>query len=368
MKKPITRRRALALAVGQAGAAPGGASRVRLAPRDQLVSVPEFEEQALRALSPATASLIADRVDKSGERADRQDFDRITLRPRMCVPTLDLDLTVTLFGDALFAPVIVGPMADQKRFHPDGEAATVRGASQANAPMIVSSHSSVPLASLVKVATTPVWAQVFASDSAAKREIEAAGSVGCRAICLTVGVRPRPGGTSASVTPVRTDWTAVGALVAGSRLPVIVKGVTTPAEAKLALQQGAKGIIVSSYGGVASATRASGALILQLAAIVDAVAGQAPGLPVLPVLVDGGFRRGTDIVKALAFGAQAVVVGRPVMWGLAAYGAEGVRSVVEMLQTETARYMAMCGKSRVEMLTREIVRVHAATPASTSND
>lgn len=105
-KKPITRRRALALAVGQAGAAAGGTPRARLVPRDQLVSVPEFEEQAFRALSPAMASLISDRVDKSGERVDRQDFDRITLRPRMCVPTLDLDLLgrATRWALAAFGP------------------------------------------------------------------------------------------------------------------------------------------------------------------------------------------------------------------------------------------------------------------------
>ena len=96
-------------------------------------------------------------------------------------------------------------------------------------------------------------------------------------------------------------------------------------------------------------------------AIVDAVAGK------VPVLVDGSFRRGTDILKALAFGAQAVVVGRPVMWGLAAYGADGVQGVIEMLQTELARYMAMCGRSNVRMLGRDMLRVHAAGIPSTSS-
>jgi isopentenyl diphosphate isomerase/L-lactate dehydrogenase-like FMN-dependent dehydrogenase len=133
----------------------------------------------------------------------------------------------------------------------------------------------------------------------------------------------------------------------------------TPAEAKTALQQNVHGIIVSNYARVASG---GDTLVLQLSAMVDAVAGR------VPVLVDGGFRRGTDIVKALAFGAQAVVVGRPIMWGLAAYGVEGVQGVIEMLQTETARYMAMCGKSRVDMLKRDVLRVHAATaPPSTAS-
>jgi isopentenyl diphosphate isomerase/L-lactate dehydrogenase-like FMN-dependent dehydrogenase len=349
MDNRITRRQAFAFAAGQTGSAP----RARLAPRDQLVNTLEYEEQARRALPPRIASLIADRLDAAGAHADRRAFDRITLRPRMLVPTLDLDLTVTLFGDAVPAPIVVAPVADQKRFHPDGEAATVRGASLAKAPVIVSSQSSIPLADLVTASATPLWYQVFATDPAAKQQMRAAADAGCRAICLTVGVKPPAiGSQSAAPLIARVNWTAVGALASGSRVPVIVKGVTTPADAKAALEQNAQGLIVSSYGGVAPS---GDALVLQLPAIVDAVAGK------VPVLVDGGFRRGTDILKALAFGAQAVAIGRPIMWGLAAYGADGVRGVIEMLQTELARYMAMCGRSRVEMLTRDVLRVHAAT-------
>src|SRR6185295_16676461 len=124
--------------------------------------------------------------------------------------------------------------------------------------------------------------------------------------------------------------------------------IMTVEAAQSALQHGADGIVVSNYGGPGR-----DAPVLALPKIVDAVAGKAP------VLVDGSFRRGTDILKALAFGAQAVLVGRPVMWGLAAYGADGVQGVLEMLQTELARYMAMCGKSNLAMLDRTLVRVHA---------
>lgn len=359
MTQAITRRQVLGLAGGQAGAVPTRAPRPHLTPREQLVNVLEFEEQAMKLLPPAAASLIADHRDRSGERVDRQDFDRITLRPRMCVPTLDLDLTVTLFGDALFAPIVVGPVADQTRFHPDGEIAMVEGVSAAKAPMILSSQSSGAWPTLVKTAATPVWAQVFASDAAARTQMQAAADAGCRAICLTVGTRPSPGSAAPAAATARIDWTAVGTLASSSRLPVVVKGVATVADAKAALQHNAKAIIVSNYG---RSSARSNTLILQLPDIVDAVAGQ------VPVLADGGFRRGTDVVKALAFGAQAVVVSRPVVWGLAAYGVDGVRHVVEMLQTETARYMAMCGKSRVDLLTRDIVRVHRAMPVTASND
>jgi 4-hydroxymandelate oxidase len=348
MDNRITRRQALARAAGQ----PGGTLRSelappRLTPRTELVNILEYEEQARLALPPSVASLIADRLDAAGERVDRQAFDRITLRPRMLVPTLDLDLTVSLFGDRVPAPIVVAPIADQKRFRADAELATVKGASLAHAPVIVSSQSSVPLRDLVTASTTPLWYQVFASDAAASEQMRAAADAGCRAICLTIGVRGR------------VDWAAVGRLAAGSRVPVIVKGVMTPAEAKAAIQQNVHGIIVSNYGRVAAS---ADTLVLELAAIVDATAGR------VPVLIDGGFRRGTDILKAMAFGAQAVVVGRPIMWGLAAYGADGVQGVIEMLQTELARYMAMCGRSRVELLRRDVLRVHAATaPPSTAS-
>src|SRR5262245_58556500 len=347
----ITRRQALARAAGQ----PGGAPRVRLAPFDQLVNTLEYEEQARRVIAPAIASLVTDRTDASGDRIHRQIFDRITLRPRMLVPTLDLDLTVSLFGDSVTAPLVVAPVADQKRFHPDGEAATVRGASLAKAPVVVSSHSSVPLADLVKASSAPLWYQVFASDPAAKQQMRAAAAAGCRAICLTIGVKPPANGSTAPPAAARIDWPAIGALASQSLVPLIVKGVMNAADAKAALQQNVKGIIVSNYGRAAAADEP---LVLELPAIVDAVAGR------VPVLVDGGFRRGTDILKALAFGAQAVLVGRPVMWGLAAYGADGVRGVIEMLQTELARFMAMCGRSRVDMLGRDVLRVHAAAPRS----
>ncbi|MGE3508654.1 MAG: alpha-hydroxy-acid oxidizing protein [Vicinamibacterales bacterium] len=345
----ITRREALTRVVAPAAATDG-----RLVPRDQLVCVPEYEGQAQRALAPATASLLADRTDASGDSIDRVVFDRITLRPRMLVPTLDLDLTVTLFGDELFAPILVAPVADQKRFHPDGEVATLRGAALANAPVIVSGRSSVPLSTLQSGAGTPLWSQVFAADPAARERIREADEAGCRAICLTVGVKAPAEGSNAAPPAARTNWADVARLIAESRRPVIVKGVSAVTEATTALQQGAAAIMVSNYGG--ATTRGGATPILELPAVVDAVGGR------VPVFVDGGFRRGTDILKALASGAQAVAVGRPVMWGLAAYGADGVRGVLEMLQTELARYMAMCGKSRLGMLTRDLIRVHGVAP------
>ena len=348
----VTRRQTLAslgsIVVGTVAGAqsPPGGTAVRLAPRDQLVNVLEYEEQAKRVLRGDVYSGIAG--------GDRAAFDRITLRPRMMVPVLDLNLSVTLFGRTLFAPILVAPIRRQAQFHPDGERATIIGAAAARAVTVVSSDSSVPLAELVRQQDRAVWYQVFARDASARPLIQAAVQAGCAAICVTLGAPPAAKGTRAVTSTLKADLAALDALTRGIAAPVLVKGIATPDEAKLALQHNVQGIIASNYR---DAMTDKHPLILTLPAIVDAVSGRTP------VLVDGSFRRGTDILKALAFGARAVLVGRPVMWGLAAYGADGAQGVLEMLQTELARYMAMCGKSNLAMLDRTLLRVHSATRA-----
>ena len=359
-EQKLTRREALGSVGAMVAASVTGATRTesqpapregpRLAPRTELVNTLEYEEQAKLKLAPSAYGLIAG--------GDRAAFDRITLRPRMLVPVLDLDLGVTLFGDRLFAPIIVGPVGDQKRWHADGELATVKGASAAQAVMVVSSHSSVPLADLKAQANVPLWYQVFASDAAAKAQIQRAVNAGCRAVCVTVGAAPPVDRARGVATAARFDWSTVAALRRGVTVPVLVKGIATAEAAALALRHGADGIIVSNYGGLAGSSK--DALILTLPKIIDAVGGK------VPVLIDGSFRRGTDILKALAFGASSVLVDRPVMWGLAAYGADGVQGVVEMLQTELARYMGMCGKTNLNALDRTVLKIHGPLPARTS--
>jgi 4-hydroxymandelate oxidase len=173
-----------------------------------------------------------------------------------------------------------------------------------------------------------------------------------KAVIVTVNA-----GTSAVAPATRApiDWAAVDTVVKGTSLPVIVKGITSPQDAKEAVVRGAKGVVVSNYRG-GNAAALTGTLLL-VAPVVQAVGDS------VPVLVDGSFRRGTDILKALGFGAKGVLIGRPVMWGLAAYGADGVQGVVEMLQTELARYMAMCGRPSLASVNSSLVRVHAPLPA-----
>jgi 4-hydroxymandelate oxidase len=315
-------------------------------PRGDLVNVLEYETQARLVLGPAKVAPILG--------SDRTVTDRITLRPRMNIPTRDLDLTSTLFGDEHFTPIIVGPIADQKRFHPDGEVAMARGASAAKAAMVISSDSSVPLATIAQAATTPLWLQVYANSPKMKDVLAGAGAAKAKAVIVTVNA-----GTSANgpATPASAgiDWAVVDAVVKDTSLPVIVKGITRPQDAKEAIAHGAKGVVVSNYRG-GSAVGLPGTLLL-ISPVVEAVGDR------VPVLVDGSFRRGTDILKALGFGAKGVLIGRPVMWGLAAYGADGVQGVVEMLQTELARYMCMCGRPSLAAVSSSLVRVHAALPA-----
>jgi isopentenyl diphosphate isomerase/L-lactate dehydrogenase-like FMN-dependent dehydrogenase len=318
----------------------------KVAPREELVNVLEYEEEAKKKLSPATFALIAG--------GDRALFDRITLRPRMLVPTIDMDLSVTLFGEQHFTPIIVAPISDQKRFHPDAELATARGATAGKALMIVSSRSSVPLDQIAAVAKPSFWYQVYASDSAAKAQVQDAVKAGAKAIVITVGASPN-GSRVASSNSV--NWGSVESIKQGVSVPVLVKGITTPAEANAALQRNVQGIIVSNFGGMLAN---KDAVILTLPTIVDAVAGK------VPVLTDGAFRRGTDVIKALAFGAQGILIGRPVMWGLSAYGEAGVQGVVEMLQTELGRYMGMCGKVNLKALDRTLLKVHGPLPAKTA--
>jgi len=322
-----------------------------LAPRAELVNVLEYEAQARLVLGPSRVAPILG--------SDRTVTDRITLRPRMNIPTTDLDLTATLFGDAHFTPIIVGPIADQRRFHADGEVATARGASAAKAAMVVSSDSSLPLAAIAQAATAPLYLQVYAGSPKVKDVLAGASAAKARAIFVTVNAGTSASGPAAPASaPV--NWAAVEAVVKGTSLPVVVKGITRPQDAREAVARGARGVVVSNYRG-GNAASLPGTLLL-VAPVVQAVGDR------VPVLVDGSFRRGTDILKALGFGAKGVLIGRPVMWGLAAYGADGVQGVVEMLQTELARYMCMCCRPSLAAVDSSIVRVHAPLPAARINN
>jgi isopentenyl diphosphate isomerase/L-lactate dehydrogenase-like FMN-dependent dehydrogenase len=318
-------------------------TQLRRPPLEGLINVLEFEDVAKLVLPPAVYSTIAG--------SDRTAFDRITMHPRLLVPMLDLDLSVDLFGDAHFTPILVGPVSDQRQYHSDAEVGTVRGASAAKASVVVSHRSSVPIADVAAHSKTPFWFSVYADGTAASRtQVEHAIGAGCKVICIA-----SPSG--------RLDWKAVDHIRQGVTAPIVIKGVMTTADAQTAVAQGARGIVVSSFrsGGAFLSAGASAkaeapperlAPIEVLPAIVDAVDGKAT------VLVDGSFRRGSDIIKALALGAQGVLLARPIMWALAGYGAEGVRVMIEMLQNDLARHMGALGAENLKSLNRSFLRIH----------
>lgn len=282
-------------------------------PVRELVNVLEVGEVARAQLAPVLFASL------SG--GDRAAFDRITFRPRLMMDVTKLDLSVELFGQTLATPIIVGPVAQQQRFHPEGEVAMARGAAAAKALMIAPAQSSLPLERVQAEAKEGCWVQVEPGSPAQ----------GQVAVMHTAG----------------HDWAAIDRFRRGLKTPLVLKGIVSAAEARAAAERGVQGIIVSSYG-VAGAAHSLEAL----PAIADAVGGR------IPILIDGGFRRGTDIAKALALGASAVVIARPAVWGLAAYGAEGVQHVVELLQSELARAVAMLGKVNAKQLGRDAIRVH----------
>jgi 4-hydroxymandelate oxidase len=277
----------------------------------------------------------------------------------MLEPTRNMDLTVDLFGTKLFTPILAGPASRVERFRPDGELALVRGAASAKTVAILSGASSQPLDKLSAEAKSGSWCQVYPEPdmSAVLRRVGQAADAGCRAVCVTVGTPYRPTGSDGGPNPARLavlgkpdmSWAVVDQVRQATKLPVVLKGIMSPEEARTAVGHGVDGIIVSDHGG-----RFVEGLVTPievLAEVVDAVGGK------IPVLMDSGIRRGTDIVKALALGARAVLVARPVLWGLAAYGETGVRTVLELLQNETARNMALCGKRTLAELDRSLVRI-----------
>jgi 4-hydroxymandelate oxidase len=265
-----------------------------LPPVRELVNVHEVEAVAKTRLSPERFAALG--------QSDRRVFDRITLRPRMMQDVTGLDLSLELFGIKHFTPILLGPVAGLDHYHPDGPTLWRQGAQAAQ----------------VSGADWPV---------------------------LEAGAPPPP---AAPVLLLRGwDLASLAKLRPTTKAALVVKGILTVADARAAIDHGAQGIVVSNYGVPEGA-----APLDVLPSIADAVAGR------VPILVDGGFRRGTDIVKALALGARAVMIARPALWGLAAYGAEGVQHVLELLQAELARAVAMLGKANLRQLDRSAIRLH----------
>ncbi|MFN8355142.1 MAG: alpha-hydroxy acid oxidase [Spirosomataceae bacterium] len=316
-------------------------------------------------------------ADELTVRWNREAFERLQLLPRVLVDASRLDTRVTLFGTELAHPILVAPSAFHRLYHPEGELATAQGAGMASAAYVVSSYTTTPLEQIASVATSPLWFQLYVQDdrSFTKDLILRAEANGCKALCITVdtpttGPRDRQAKANFHLpeglpTPYMIDlnlgkaaristehnpltWDDIAWMKSFTSIPVLLKGILHPADAELAVQAGADGIVVSNHGGRNLDTVPATAEVMP--SIADQVAGR------VPLLMDGGIRRGTDVLKALALGAQAVLVGRPICYGLAAGGAEGVARTLSILQKELAMAMALTGKTTLSAIDRSVIQ------------
>lgn len=367
----------------------------RLPSLDDLVNVFEFEPVCKANVLKATYDYVAGGADDEWTlRHNREAFDKLIFRPRMLVNTSGLDLSTTLFGTKMDAPILIAPTAGHGALTKDGELATARAASSMNTIMVLSTNSSTPYEKVAEATQFPKWFQLYAGPDmdGTWDKVERAKASGFKAIALTVDgpyqphrermLRNRirtstpPGVTATQMgRPARRqredeeakpvsriqsyglsttlihqlDWGFFDELKKrAAGMPVLVKGILTAEDAALAAKHGVDGIVVSNHG--ARYLDHAPATIEVLGECVDA-AGK------VPVLVDSGFRRGTDILKALAIGAKAVLIGRPVLWGLGAFGEPGAKRVLELLRTELALAMGLCGKPNLAAIDRKLLRL-----------
>jgi 4-hydroxymandelate oxidase len=350
-------------------------------------------ELALRArdvLDPVYYDFFAGGAgDEITLRANESALARRSLLPRVLRGSDKRELGLSLLGSETSMPVLLSPTAFHKLAHPDGELATARAAAAAGVIMIVSMAATVAIEDIAAAARSvdqdrepTLWFQLYLQPDLAVTEalVRRAEAAGARAIVVTVdspvfGQRDRddrngfhdlpqglccanlrgllddgPEHVRSIVMSPELSWWHVDWLRSITGLPVLLKGVLHPADAELAVAHGMAGLLVSNHGG----RQLDGvpATIDALAPVVEAVDGA------IPVLLDGGVRRGTDVVKALALGATAVGIGRPGVWGLAVGGQAGVRDVLDRLRTELDHTLALCGASGLAELTPDLVRVY----------
>jgi 4-hydroxymandelate oxidase len=370
---------------------------------DQALEVMDFEAAARKALPPAHFGYLATGVDDDATlRANREAYSRIQIRPRRLVDVEEIDMSAKLLGKQWTTPLVLSPVSAQKAFHPEGEVAVARAARAKGHLMMLSTVATSSIEEVTVAAGTPVWQQLYPTNvwevgRAIAKRAEAAGSP---VIVLTVDLqegsnretlfrsqvvdkrecsvchqssytgyarrRPRAGSGGfaqyaarkpmfdgldlSKVTathPLNMDWDYVKRLRDTVTVKLYLKGIVTREDAQLAVEHGVDGLMVSNHGGRAEETLRS--TIESLPEVSEGVAGK------IPVIVDGGVRRGTDIFKALALGATAVGIGRPHAWGLAAFGQPGVEAVLEILRRELRTIMRQAGTTSVDKITRNYI-------------
>jgi 4-hydroxymandelate oxidase len=353
-----------------------------------MLSLREFEAAAKSIVDPVYYDYLAGGAwDEVTLRDNEAAFGRLGLLPRVLRGHGKRELEVSLFGCPAGSPVLISPTAFHRLVHPEGERATARAAAATGTIMVVSMAATVAIGDIAAAAREAVpdgapalWFQLYLQPDREVTEalVARATAAGARALVVTVdspvfGIRERdrrngfldlpagmacenmrglPGGEPDAVRPIAMSpqlcWADVDWLRGLTSLPVLLKGVVHPEDARLALRHGVDGLVLSNHGGRQLDTVP--ATIDLLPDIVAAVGGR------IPVILDGGVRRGTDVVKALALGASAVGIGRPVLWGLALDGERGVRRVLDLLRDEVDTALALCGAASPRDLTADLVR------------
>ncbi|MFL6711219.1 MAG: alpha-hydroxy acid oxidase [Massilia sp.] len=353
------------------------------APEDAL-EVMDFEAAAKKALPPAHFGYLATGVDNDATlRANHEDYAKIRIKVKRLVDARKIDTRLTLFGTQYNSPIFLSPVSSQGAFHAEAELAVARAAGAKKMHMILSTVGNSAIADVSKAHGSPVWLQLYPTDdwNVTMALIKKAEDAGTPALMLTVDrqggrntetlfrlrrqddrtcvachkggftneVSRKPMFAGVDVSHVGNlygtgmTWDFVKKLQSVTKMKLLLKGIVTPEDAALAVKAGVDGILVSNHGGRAEESLQS--TIGVLGPIVKVVNGR------IPVLVDGGIRRGTDVYKALAMGATAVGIGRPYCWGLAAFGEPGVAAVLNILETEFETIMRQAGAVNLKQIT-----------------
>lgn len=355
-------------------------------PKDAF-SVMDFEEAARRALPTAHFGYMASGVDDDATlRANREGYSHIELRSRRLIDVSKVDTKVNLFGTTFDSPIFICPTGAQKMFHPDGEVAVARAVKAKGTLQILSTVTSYSFEDVAKARSGPTWYQLYAPAKWADAEhiVKRVEQAGCPVLAITVDLlggrntetfnRARRAdkrmcsdchegepGRDLSIRPMfqgldlktfqmnspAMTWDFVDKVKKTTGMKVLLKGLESQEDASLALEHGVDGIIVSNHGG--RSLESGKATIESLPEVLGAVNGR------IPVLVDGGVRRGTDAIKALAMGASAVGIGRPYLWGLSAFGQAGVERVLEILNGELQLAMRQCGRTSIAQIDKSTI-------------
>ena len=354
----------------------------------EALNVFDFEPVMRRNVPPAHFGFMASGVgDEVTLRANREGFAKFQLRPRRLVDVSKVDMSTEILGERYPTPIILCPVSTHRAFHPEGEVAVARAAKVGNHLQILSTQTTTGVEEVTAARGAPIWYQLYASNrwEIASALVTRAEKAGCPAIAVTVDImgnriqdtQRRLERTDTRVctechdrsspqTNLRrrsmyegVDLTGISASTAmtwdffkrlrdTTRMKILVKGILAHEDAKLAADLGLDGIIVSNHG--ARSEDSGRSTIDALPEIVEAVNGR------VPILIDSGFRRGMDIVKALALGAQGVCIGRPYIWGLGAFGQPGVERVLELLRAELRLAMQQVGAPTIKHLVPAMVR------------